>query len=314
MFPFIDSIQNGDSFQLVKQIPDKSVDLILTDPPYFLDGEAGYRGVKWDSIGFIIPEEYHLDAKGFAALPQKERAQIAEDAVDQYFRRIVNTFTPKLKPTGAFICFNRLKNIAIMKSELAKQTINKEEFLAEGGNINVYHEGLKRWEIDQDIEWLKVAPNPNVAEINQAEYALVAFNLYGVVKHPLAYSAYANVQIETGTTNQYIAHSPFNEDTEYGKNTGHLTPKPFTIWRDLIRKFSNPGDIIFDPYSGSGTTALASYDMNRHFIAFEFDKEQYQRSRNRLEVFKEIMPRSAFPTMLGVLPTKFTLNLKLLDL
>lgn len=306
MIPFIDTIQKGDSFELVKQIPDNSIDLILTDPPYFINGESGYQDVKWDSVRSIIPEEYHLSAKSFPSLPKKERKKIAKEAIDQYFRRVINVFTPKLSIAGVFVCFNRSDNLAIMKSELRKQTLTKKEYSVMKEIKNYPLLSHKRWIIDQDIEWLKLGPSPTVSEINKQEYALVAFNSYGVIKNPTAYQPRSQGQYETGTTNQYVAHSPFNEYTEYGENTGHLTPKPFTLWRDLIRRFSNPGDTVFDPFSGSGTTALASYDMNRHFIAFESDEEQVLMSRDRLEIFKMIMPRSAFPTKLGVLPQGYT--------
>lgn len=71
------------------------------------------------------------------------------------------------------------------------------------------------------------------------------------------------------------------------KRTGnnlHPTEKPACLISVLIQ--SNFGDIVCDPFMGSGTTAIASYDNNRDFIGYEIDKEYYDNAVARLERHK----------------------------
>lgn len=67
------------------------------------------------------------------------------------------------------------------------------------------------------------------------------------------------------------------------KESFHPTQKPLDLIRYLIRTYSNKGDIIFDGYSGSGTTAEASIVEDRNFIVSETDKKYYQYSIERIE-------------------------------
>lgn len=62
----------------------------------------------------------------------------------------------------------------------------------------------------------------------------------------------------------------------------HPTQKPLDLFRYLIKTYSNEGDIVFDGYSGSGTTAAACIKEKRHFIGSELNKEYYDLSVKRL--------------------------------
>ena len=63
---------------------------------------------------------------------------------------------------------------------------------------------------------------------------------------------------------------------------GHPTQKPIGLIEHLIKASSNEYDVIFDPFLGSGTTALASKRLNRHFIGFEINKDYYDTGLHRL--------------------------------
>lgn len=60
-----------------------------------------------------------------------------------------------------------------------------------------------------------------------------------------------------------------------GRNKIHPTQKPVKMFEDLICASSNSGDIILDPFIGSGTTAIACMNTNRKFIGFEKDKKYF---------------------------------------
>ena len=59
-------------------------------------------------------------------------------------------------------------------------------------------------------------------------------------------------------------------------SSNHPTPKPVDLFRYLIRTYSNPGDLVFDGYSGGGTTAIAAYLENRNAILCEIEKSYHE--------------------------------------
>lgn len=66
------------------------------------------------------------------------------------------------------------------------------------------------------------------------------------------------------------------------KDYNHPTIKPIEIIKKLILNSSHEGDLIFDPFLGSGTTAVACKQLNRQYIGFEIDKQYYDIANNRL--------------------------------
>ncbi|MBN8584019.1 MAG: site-specific DNA-methyltransferase [Ignavibacteria bacterium] len=66
----------------------------------------------------------------------------------------------------------------------------------------------------------------------------------------------------------------------------HPTPKPKTFIMEILKMFSKEGDVILDPFIGSGATAVACKLINRNFIGFEIDKKYCQLSLKRLKSFE----------------------------
>jgi len=67
------------------------------------------------------------------------------------------------------------------------------------------------------------------------------------------------------------------------ERTAHPTQKPLNLLRDLIRCYSNQGDLILDPFSGSGSTLIAAYQEKRRAIGIEKDEKFYQESLKRVQ-------------------------------
>ena len=70
---------------------------------------------------------------------------------------------------------------------------------------------------------------------------------------------------------------------EKHNTTGHPAVFPISIARDHILTWSNKNDIVLDPFTGSGTTALAAYETQRRFIGFEISPEYYKAAKERLD-------------------------------
>lgn len=67
-----------------------------------------------------------------------------------------------------------------------------------------------------------------------------------------------------------------------GKNRIHPTQKNLEVIKEIIKVHTNPGDIVFDPFSGSGTTLVACKETGRHAIGVEIDENYYKKSVERL--------------------------------
>lgn len=63
---------------------------------------------------------------------------------------------------------------------------------------------------------------------------------------------------------------------------GHPTAKPLPMLQDMVRKFTNPGDTVFDPFAGSGTTLRAALDEGRHAVGVELEERYCEIIANRL--------------------------------
>ena len=68
------------------------------------------------------------------------------------------------------------------------------------------------------------------------------------------------------------------------ENINHPCPKPINIIRRLIARFSNDGDKILDPYSGSGTVPICCNELNRDWIGFEIDEDYHKAATKRIEI------------------------------
>ena len=67
-----------------------------------------------------------------------------------------------------------------------------------------------------------------------------------------------------------------------GFNRIHPTQKPVKLIKQLISIHSNQGDLILDPFMGSGTTAVAANELDRNYIGFEIDSNYFEKSLNRI--------------------------------
>lgn len=66
------------------------------------------------------------------------------------------------------------------------------------------------------------------------------------------------------------------------KHTAHPTEKPLELIKRFVAVSSNPGDLVLDPFMGSGTTAVASKALGRRFVGFELSREYVRMAEQRL--------------------------------
>ena len=71
----------------------------------------------------------------------------------------------------------------------------------------------------------------------------------------------------------------------HGGKRIHPTQKPLDLFRELVRKHSSPGDLVIDPFLGSGTTAVAAIQENRQFAGCDIDESYTQAAKTRLRQY-----------------------------
>ena len=162
--------------------------------------------------------------------------------------KAINEFYRILRPGGSCIIFFDLWKIETLKGLLSK--FSKHRL----------------------IEWIKTNPMP----INQ--YATYLSNA-------------REIAISCVKGGKATFHSKYDKGIyEYpiysGKDRFHPTQKSLPLFQELITKHSNEGDIVVDPYAGSGTTALAAKNTNRIYICGEPDEDYFKKGHKR--VFKNL--------------------------
>lgn len=71
-------------------------------------------------------------------------------------------------------------------------------------------------------------------------------------------------------------------DKVVGKNQVHQNEKPLDLMQEIVLKSSNPGDIVFDPFAGSGTTLFAAKSQGRKYLGYEIDEKYYNLVNGKL--------------------------------
>jgi transcriptional regulator with XRE-family HTH domain len=80
---------------------------------------------------------------------------------------------------------------------------------------------------------------------------------------------------------------------KYTGNNLHPTQKPVSVLTPLVESFSNPGDVVLDPFCGSGSTLLAARNLNRRFVGIELSKRYFDLAEQRLRQCRPAQVASA---------------------
>lgn len=152
--------------------------------------------------------------------------------------------------------------------------------LKPGGTLIIFYdiwkcEGLKSsaelvgFKQPRVCQWVKNNPTPINSKINYLSNAVEFFFTFVKGKNPKF-----NSQYDKGIYNYPICHGK--------ERTDHPTQKPLSLFKDIISKHSEVGDVILDTFAGSGTTAVASKEMNRNYIVIENDPKYIEIIKSRI--------------------------------
>jgi len=245
----INKIHQGDCLELMKDIPDKSVDMILCDLPY------GTTACKWDTI---IPfdklwEQYERIIKDKGAIVLTASQPFTSALIISNIKMFkYNWHWDKIKPSS----FMNAKNAPMKKIE--DVCVFSFGTIANGsGKLMKYNpQGLKICG--------KIRPPKNDSVPKQST----------IGKRPSRANSYK--QEFTNYPTDYIK---FTFETK----PKHPTQKPVALFEYLIKTYSDKRNLILDNCAGSGTTAIASINTGRNWICIELDKKYFEIAKKRIE-------------------------------
>lgn len=220
-----DYIDCGDCLELLKQIPDKSIDLIVTDPPYVIATKCA----------------------GLYKQQDKQYIKELEDIKDGFSTQILDEMCRVMKKINIYLFCSQKQIIPLLD----------------------YFVKVKKCNYNL-LCWHKTNPLPACGNkyLTDTEYILFfrekGVKIYGDFNSKFTY---------------YV--TPLNQKDK--KLYKHPTIKPLDIIENLIENSTLEGDIVLDPFIGSGTTAVACVNKNRHYIGFELSPEYFDIACKRLD-------------------------------
>ena len=267
----------GNSLDKIKdKIENKSIDLILTDPPYIISRDSGM-----DQFHKFVQnkEEFVKTEKDWLKYSQKTDINYTEEQKNK-FLEYGTIYGDKYAVKTKFGSWDNEFTLNIL-DEYIKLFYEK---LVDGGTCIIFFDMWKlsylkeimekhKFKQIRFLEWIKTNPQPRNSKINYLTNCR-EIALLGIKKsNPTFNSQYDNA----------IYKYPFPG----GKSRVHPTQKSLPLFVDLVKKHSNENDVVLDPFAGSGTTCVAAKETNRQYIGIERDEKYYKLAKNRIEQLHE---------------------------
>ena len=238
----------GDSLEELKKIKKNSIDMIFADPPYFLSGD----GISCSGGKMVSVNKGAWDKK------------IGIEEKHQFNREWIRLCYNVLKDEGTIWISGTLHNIYSIGMALEQ-------------------EGFK---IINNITWKKLNPPPNIScryFVHSTETILWAKKDIKKAKHKFNYQLMK--ELNGGKQAKDVWESSLTKQSE--KKCGkHPTQKPMVILEKLILASTDEGDLILDPFNGSGTTGIVANRLRRKYIGIDLEKEYLDLTIRRKETKK----------------------------
>ncbi len=281
-------IKNIDCRIGIRELKENEISLILTDPPYFIDGMDG----DWDTNK--IKRRVKPGVVGSLPVGMKFSSQQGRD-LQQFLTPIATEWMRVLRPGGFCLVFsqNRLVHRTAIALEDAGFEIRDVLLWRYEGQAKAFtqdHFILKRnLPTEEKARLIRKLGGRKTPQLKpQGEMIVLA-------QAPRDGTFVDNWdKWETGlidVTDPYINNNRFPGTVIPAKKPvvryGHMTVKPVDLLRHLIRIFSAPCSLVFDPFAGSGTTGEAAILEKRSFLGFEIEPEMAIRARERIDTLEQ---------------------------
>ncbi|MGV8049537.1 MAG: site-specific DNA-methyltransferase [Anaerolineaceae bacterium] len=251
---WLDKIVLGNCLEVMPTLPAESVDLIFADPPYNLQLSAELwrpNNTKVNGVNEAWDKFENLNA------------------YDEFTKAWLTECRRVLKPTGTLWVIGSYHNIYRV-----------------GGIL----QDLGYW-ILNDIVWVKSNPMPNFCGVrftNAHETLIWAQKTMGA-KYTFNYHAMKALNDDLQMRSDWFI--PLCTGTERLKEDGHKvhpTQKPEALLYRILLATTNPGDVVLDPFFGTGTTGAMAKKLQRHFIGIEVEPNYVRSAQKRLSKYMQL--------------------------
>ena len=263
----IDEIMVGDSIEMMRRLPAGSIDLVFADPPY------------------------NLQLEGALSRPDHSVVDAVDDAWDKF-----DSFADYDAFTRSWL----LEARRVMKGDATIFVIGSYHNIFRVGAIM---QDLGFW-ILNDIVWRKANPMPNFRGrrfTNAHETMIWATRSAQGKSYTFNYEALKAGNEDCQVRSDWflpICTGAERLKDENGRKT-HPTQKPEALLARALMAASKPGDVVLDPFFGSGTTGAVAKRLGRHFVGLERDETYARAARARIAAV-EPLPLNA----VSIAPTK----------
>ena len=281
---------NEDCRQGIKNISNNSIDFIVTDPPYFIDGMDD----GWNDKGLKSKASKSGVVGGLPVGMKFDRLQGKN--LQKFLEPLCREFIRVLKPGGFCVVFAQgrlyhrtataldlsgfeIRDLLGWKYEGQAKAFSQNHFIRKDKTMSEEEkqkliEELDGWKTPQlkpQIEPMVLAQKPKEGTFveNWKQYQIGLVN----TKESL-----------DGMFPGTLMEVPKKiRASETDKKIEHLTVKPVRLIAHLIKLFTRTGQTVLDPFLGSGSHGVAAVESNRQFIGFEIEKKYYDIALKRIE-------------------------------
>ena len=295
----------GNCLELMKSIPDNSIDMVCTDPPYFLDG----LGSDWSKSS--------LDKKGSSStvgnLPKGMKFDRNQSKkFREFYEQVSLEVFRVLKPGGAFLSFSSprlyhamataIEDVGFEIRDMIGWVYTQSQVKAFSQNHIIEKDRTRTPEQKEALRqlcenWrtpqLKPAIEPICLAVKPIEGRYIDnFEKYG--------TGLMNTSSETKIGEDHFPANVLTTDSvshevdkifmiskpskaEKGSYNTHLSVKPVQLIQHLVKLFTKEGATVLDPFMGSGTTAVACIHTNRRYIGYDTNEEYIQIAKQRIK-------------------------------
>ena len=296
----------GDCLEKMKDIPDGSVDMVLTDPPYGTvngladrDVSHGMKGkTEWDTV---IDHKTMLDQCNRVL---KMNGCLALFCQDPYTGKLMTETHGNLPFSYRMTWLkDHFANSLIAKKAPVNYTEDICIFFKKYDTLNLHplrryamaimgHIGRSTKSINQVLGHERA---DHFFRVNSTQFGLCTRETYYQIVsyyNLKDWDLYMDFEVLEGINRRFNRRFNLPEGKKYKSNVLqyrkdyqglHPTQKPVALMADLIRTYTNEGETVLDFTMGSGTTGVACVNTNRNFIGIEMDDKYFQIARKRIK-------------------------------
>lgn len=259
---------NGDCLELMKGVPDKSVDMILCDLPY------GTTKNKWD---VIIPFEPLWEQYGRII---KDNRAIILTASQPFTSKLLCSKMEWFKHEWIW---EKQRASNFMRTNHEPLKYHENVLVFSKGNLIINPQRYKVLEIDEIMDMSKKEINNMMQTKDYDRFGKI--DRRKTVRNSNSDKKYLGTDIKRVRNADDGYRNPKSVLKINNNLNGniHPTQKPVPLFEYLIKTYTNEGETVLDNCMGSGTTGVACKNLNRNFIGMELDEAYFQIAKERIE-------------------------------